>query len=120
MLFRSVCTPDHRFQVFDGTYEQAKNLIGAKLLTATGTETVVAMDYNQALADVYCLTVPNVSNFVLDNGIISHNCDALRYLCKERLIDATFEQPPEVFNKGKIKLQAYIQSVRAAANRARI
>lgn len=114
------CTPDHRFQVFDGTYEQAKNLAGAKLLTAKGTETVVSIDYNQALADVYCLTVPNVSNFVLDNGIISHNCDALRYLCKERLIDANFEQPAEVFNKGKIKLQAYIQSVRSAATRARI
>lgn len=28
--------------------------------------------------DVYCLYVPDTNNF-LTNGIVSHNCDALRY-----------------------------------------
>jgi hypothetical protein len=49
-----------------------------------------------------------------------HACDALRYLCKERLIDSKWEQPTEVLNKGMVKLQAYIAQVRAQQNRARI
>ena len=49
-----------------------------------------------------------------------HACDALRYLCKARLIDAKWEQPPEVFNKGKIRLEAYVQQMRARMQRARI
>jgi hypothetical protein len=49
-----------------------------------------------------------------------HACDALRYLCKERLIDSKWEQPAEVFNKGVIKLQAYIAQMRAQANRAKV
>tara|TARA_R110000822_G_scaffold301647_1_gene425558 strand:- start:5170 stop:6576 length:1407 start_codon:yes stop_codon:yes gene_type:complete len=49
-----------------------------------------------------------------------HACDALRYLCKERLIDSKWQQPPEVFNKGVIKLQAYVAQMRANAGRPRI
>jgi hypothetical protein len=49
-----------------------------------------------------------------------HACDALRYLCKARLIDSQWEQPPEVLNKGIIKLQAYIAQMRARANRPTI
>lgn len=30
------------------------------------------------IEDVYCLYVPDTHNFV-SNGIVSHNCDALRY-----------------------------------------
>jgi len=49
-----------------------------------------------------------------------HCCDALRYLCKERLIDSKWEQPAEVFNKGVIKLQAYIARMRAQRGKATI
>jgi hypothetical protein len=49
-----------------------------------------------------------------------HACDALRYLCKGRLVDAKWEQPAEVFNKGKIKLQAYIAQMRSQQKRAKI
>jgi hypothetical protein len=56
----------------------------------------------------------------LDTSGDDHICDALRYLCKERLIDSKWEQPAEVFNKGVIKLQAYIAQMRAQANRAKI
>ena len=49
-----------------------------------------------------------------------HACDALRYLCKERLIDSAWEQPAEVFNKGVIKLQAYITKMRAQRGRPTI
>ena len=49
-----------------------------------------------------------------------HACDALRYLCKARLIDAKWEQPAEVFNKGKIRLQAFIEQMRRKAQQPRI
>jgi hypothetical protein len=84
------------------------------------TKAIKSISYTEASQDVYCLNVPATSTFVLANGIVSHNCDALRYLCKARLIDAKWEQPAEVFNKGLIKLQAYISQVRQQANRAKI
>jgi len=55
-----------------------------------------------------------------DSSGNDHACDALRYLCKARLIDSQWEQPPEVLNKGIIKLQAYIAQMRARANRPTI
>ena len=56
----------------------------------------------------------------LDTSGNDHAVDALRYLCKARLIDAKWEQPAEVFNKGLIKLQAYISQMRQNNQRARI
>lgn len=91
-----------------------------KLQDGSTTKTVKSISYSEATQDVYCLIVPDTSNFVLSNGCVVHNCDALRYLCKERLIDSKWEQPAEVFNKGIVKLQAYIAQVRAQAGRARI
>ena len=49
----------------------------------------------------------------LDTAGNDHLADALRYLCKERLIDSKWEQPTEIFNRGRIKLQAYIDQMRA-------
>jgi hypothetical protein len=49
-----------------------------------------------------------------------HGMDALRYLCKERLIDSKWEQPPEVFNKGIIRLQSYIAKMRQQASAPKI
>ena len=56
----------------------------------------------------------------LDTSGNDHAVDALRYMCKARLIDAKWEQPKEVFNKGLIKLQSYIAQVRSQQGRARI
>ena len=55
-----------------------------------------------------------------DSSGNDHACDALRYLCKARLIDSKWEQPTQVFNKGLIKLEAYIKRVRQEQGRARI
>ena len=49
-----------------------------------------------------------------------HACDALRYLCKERLIDSKWEQPADVFNKGLVRIQAYIEQMRANRGRPTI
>lgn len=49
-----------------------------------------------------------------------HACDALRYLCKERLIDSEWEKPADVFNKGIIRLQSYIAKMRSQRGRTTI
>jgi hypothetical protein len=95
-------------------------ILPSELQNEGTTKAIKSISYTEASQDVYCLNVPATSTFVLANGIVSHNCDALRYLCKARLIDAKWEQPAEVFNKGLIKLQAYISQVRQQANRAKI
>jgi hypothetical protein len=55
-----------------------------------------------------------------DSAGDDHACDALRYLCKERLIESNWDRPEDVFNKGVIKLQAYISKMRSRQKRARI
>ena len=101
-------------------YEAQIKVLPPKLQNESPTKAIKFVCFYGARQDVYCLSVTDTATFVLDNGVISHNCDALRYLCKERLIDSKWEQPAEVMNKGVIKLQAYIAQMRAQANRARI
>jgi hypothetical protein len=55
-----------------------------------------------------------------DSAGDDHCMDALRYMCKARLVDSKWEQPAEVFNKGVIKLQAYIAQMRQQASRPKI
>jgi len=122
------CTPDHRFMLADGTFKKACLLTYSDLMQCVTSElqnvrspkTVKSIVESETPQDVYCLNVPETSTFVLANGIVSHNCDALRYLCKERLIDSKWEQPAEVFNKGIIRLQAYIAQMRAQRGRPTI
>ena len=87
-------------------------ILPSQLQDGRKTTKVKSISYFQAPQDVYCLNVPDTSTFVLSNGAVVHNCDALRYLCKARLIDSKWEQPAEVFNKGLVKLQAYISQMR--------
>ena len=56
----------------------------------------------------------------LDTTGNDHGVDALRYLCKGRLIDAEWESPAEVGGKGVIKLQSYLARVRARVARPTI
>ena len=95
-------------------------VLSPKLQNVSETKKIESISYSKATQEVYCLNVPQTSTFVLGNGLVSHNCDALRYLCKERLIDSKWEQPAEVFNKGVIKLQAYIAQMRSQRGRATI
>jgi hypothetical protein len=56
----------------------------------------------------------------LDTTGNDHAADALRYMCKARLIDAKWEQPQQVFNKGVIQIQSYIEKIRARNAKSRI
>jgi hypothetical protein len=55
-----------------------------------------------------------------DSSGEDHAVDALRYLCKERLIESKYNAPEPVFNRGLVRLQAYIAQVRREAGRAKI
>lgn len=37
-------------------------------------------------ADVYNMTVEDTHNFVIQGGVITHNCDMMRYFCMMRPI----------------------------------
>jgi len=56
----------------------------------------------------------------LDTTGNDHAVDALRYMCKARLIDAKWEQPQQIFNKGVIQIQSYIEKIRARNARSKI
>ncbi len=56
----------------------------------------------------------------LDTTGNDHAVDALRYLCKARLIDSKWEQPQDVVGKGLVKLQSYISKVRSRQARTTI
>jgi hypothetical protein len=101
-------------------YGLESEVLSPELQNEGTTKKIKSISYSQTPQDVYCLNVPTASTFVLGSGVVSHNCDALRYLCKERLIDSKWEQPAEVFNKGVIRLEAYIARMRAEAKRPRL
>lgn len=37
-------------------------------------------------ADVYNMNVEDVHNFIIQGGVIAHNCDAVRYQCMQHII----------------------------------
>jgi hypothetical protein len=118
------CTPDHKFMLADGTFKEAQNFkIGTKIKCIDEKQSdlkIVALSLNRELKEVYCLNVPDTSTFVLANSIVSHNCDALRYLCKARLIDAKWVQTENTRKPGVIVLADYVNKIRRKQKQARI
>jgi len=52
-------------------------VLSSKLQNVSKAKTVKSKSYFEAPQDVYCLNVPKTSTYVLGNGVVSHNCDAL-------------------------------------------
>lgn len=71
-----VCTPDHEFLVRGGSSAAAEDLTeGAELCGLYRTPgSVVSVRAIPDKEDVYCLTVPDYSNFALSAGVFVHNC----------------------------------------------
>lgn len=90
------CTPDHKFLVStdtscnysDVTWVEAKSLVKDMRLVAEDdyiyVENVIEL---QEKEDVYCLTVEDTHNFVLDGGIIVHNCGMRAVKLAEKHLD---------------------------------
>lgn len=68
-----ICTPDHKFLTETGWVE-ARLLTDATKLKAINSSIGVVSLEPAGFADVYCLTQPETSSFVLANGSIVHNC----------------------------------------------
>ncbi len=86
------CTPDHQFMLRDGTYREASQLQpGTSLMPFYSTidkdgyrlkreyehaynHKVIAVTPLAECEDVYCLAVPEYSNFALAAGVFVHNC----------------------------------------------
>ena len=90
------CTPDHKFLVSDDTscsysdvkWVEAKDLLRGMRLVAEGNyiyvENIVEL---QEKEDVYCLTVESTHNFVIDDGVIVHNCGMKAVKLADKSID---------------------------------
>lgn len=82
------CTPDHMFLVENG-WRSAKSLKKGTLIQSSLIQSplnanqprVASVNNLTETQDVWCLTVPEVGHFSLENGAIVHNChgsDAFR------------------------------------------
>ncbi|MBD0325445.1 MAG: RtcB family protein, partial [Pyrinomonadaceae bacterium] len=111
------CTPDHEFMLRDGSYRQAQHLAPQTSLmpfykTADKDRSlaavhpafcrwqtryaynhkVVAVEFLEETADVYCLTVPEYGNFALDAGVFVHNCGMMSARSEVSAEEATPEK----------------------------
>jgi len=51
-------------------------------------------------ADVYNMEVDDTHDFVIQGGVISHNCaDEVRYFCMSRPIKPRMAAPPDTYNE---------------------
>lgn len=92
------CTPDHKFLIStdtscnysDVTWVEAKSLIkGMRLVSEDDYVYVESVVELQEREDVYCLSVDDTHNFVLDGGVIVHNCGMRAVKLAEKHLDLT-------------------------------
>lgn len=90
------CTPDHKFLVSKDTsctysdvaWVEAKDLVkGMRLVSEDDYVYVESVTELHEKEDVYCLSVDDTHNFVLDGGVIVHNCGMTAVKLKEKRID---------------------------------
>lgn len=67
------CTPEHLFMRKDMVYVKAEDLFTGYPLFSEKTTLVLSVKEINGSFDVYDLTVPETSNFMLDCGVIVHN-----------------------------------------------
>jgi DNA gyrase subunit B len=71
-----VCTPDHRFMLYDGTYKAAAALtVQDALMPSEGStvKSIITCDYLPEYVAVYDIEVPHTHNFALASGVFVHN-----------------------------------------------
>lgn len=80
------CTENHPFLTDDG-YRPLEELTEGDLLVNAdgGSSEIIRIDYDGNEA-VYNLSVDGYSNFITEGGTVTHNCDALRYMCVMRTL----------------------------------
>lgn len=90
------CTPDHKFLVSTDTsctysdviWIEAKDLVkDMRLVSEDDYVYVESVTELQEKEDVYCLIVDDTHNFVLDGGVIVHNCGMRAVKLAEKHLD---------------------------------
>lgn len=90
------CTPDHKFLVStdtsctysDVSWVEAKDLVkDMRLVSEDDYVYVDNVTELQEKEDVYCLSVEGTHNFVLDGGVIVHNCGMRAIKLAEKHLD---------------------------------
>lgn len=85
------CTENHPFLTPTGYVPLESLAEGDYLVNADGGCTeILRIDYD-GRESVYNLTVDGYHNFVTARGLVTHNCDALRYYCVMRTLPAKAE-----------------------------
>lgn len=94
-----ICTDDHRFMMSDGEWVRLKNLAAGNELLTIGcgaSEKVKSIEYI-GKQDVYNMEVEDTHSFVIQGGIVSHNCvDEIRYMCMKHLIPIKAAETPVI------------------------
>ena len=104
------CTEDHPFLTEEGYRALSELCEGDLLVNADGgVSEIIRIDYAGRTA-VYNMTVDTYRNFVTAGGIISHNCDALRYLCVMRVLPA--KSPSSEITKSEWLMKAKQKAIR--------
>jgi hypothetical protein len=85
-------TENHPFLTDEG-YKPLEDLSEGDLLVNAdgGYSEIIRIDY-AGNDTVYNLSVDNYNNFITESGVVTHNCDALRYMCVMRTLPAKPEQ----------------------------
>lgn len=68
------CTPDHRILTLNGYVEAGSLQTRDKVICDNGACPVVGVESNGERHDVYDLEVPKYHNFLVNDGIVVHNC----------------------------------------------
>lgn len=71
-------------------------------------------------ADVYNMEVEDTHNFVIQGGVISHNCaDEFRYFCMTRPIKARVAKKPDEYYKSPLNMYLDIDKKNLTTRTAR-
>lgn len=81
-----VCTPDHRIHTLNRGWVKAEDLVCNDDVNVLGKpKRMIAVEPMDHREDVYDLEVPRLHNFIVNTGMVIHNC---RYGCFWKLRDA--------------------------------
>lgn len=82
-----VGTADHRIMAEDGSWVTIGELLReVREVKTTQSNLKVKCVKPIGKADVYNMTVDDTHDFVIQGGVITHNCDEVRYMCMMRPI----------------------------------
>jgi SWI/SNF-related matrix-associated actin-dependent regulator 1 of chromatin subfamily A len=104
-VYNIYCTPDHKFLTND-IWMCAKDLVPNMKLTSNNHIIIVdSIKNTNKREDVYCLTVDNNHNFLINGGVVVHNCG--KTLISVLVGSSLFNMPKLVVCPASLRLNWY-------------